>query len=62
MKDKKIDIENLMTIKNYASKEGVTASYIYKLIKQARMESYSIDGIQFIEVNRFPFLPVANRR
>lgn len=58
----KIEISNLMTIKNYALREGVTPSYIYKLIKEGKMNSFPIDGIQFIELNRFPSIPVANRR
>lgn len=58
----KIELNNLMTVKNYARREGVTPAYIYKLIKQSRMESLSIDGVQFIEVNKFPYLPVPNRR
>lgn len=58
----KIDIDSLMTIKNYALKEGVTPSYIYKLIKEGKMSCFLIDGVQFIEVNKFPSIPVANRR
>lgn len=58
----KIELTNLMTIKNYAKREGVTPAYIYKLIKQDRMASLSIDGIQFIEINKFPYIPVTNRR
>lgn len=58
----KVDINNLMTIKNYALKEVVTPSYIYKLIKEGKMSAFIIDGIQFIEVNKYPTLPVANRR
>jgi hypothetical protein len=58
----KIDINNLMTIKNYALKEGITPSYIYKLIKESKMQAFVIDGIQFIEVNKYPTIPVLNRR
>lgn len=58
----KVNIENLMTIKNYAIKEGVTPAYIYKLIKEGKMSSFSIDGYQFIETDKFPALPVVNRR
>ena len=58
----KIEITNLQTIKNYAKSEGVTPSYIYKLIKEGKMESFQIDGVQFIETNKFPTLPVVNRR
>ena len=58
----KVEIGNLLTIKNYAKNEGVTPSYIYKLIKEQKMSSFTIDGVQFIEVNKFPSIPVLNRR
>lgn len=58
----KVEINNLMTIKNYAMQEGVTASYIYKLAKEGKMSFFMIDGVHFVETNKFPSLPVANRR
>lgn len=58
----KIEIDNLMNVKNYANREGVTASYIYKLEKQGRMYLFQIDGVKFVEINKYPTLPVANRR
>ncbi|MEO8771855.1 MAG: hypothetical protein ABI402_17290 [Ferruginibacter sp.] len=45
----KIETNNLITIKNYAKKENVTTSYIYKLIKDGRMNSFAIDGVQFMQ-------------
>ena len=57
----KMEISKLMTIKNYALKENVTTSYIYKLIKDGRMSSFQIDGMQFIQVDRFPSIPVMPR-
>lgn len=51
-----------MTIKNYADKARVTTSYIYKLIKEGKMDSFQIDGIQFIQIDKFPSIPVLNRR
>jgi hypothetical protein len=51
-----------MTIKNYAGKENVTTSYIYKLIKEGKMNSFQIDGMQFIQVDKFPSIPVIPRR
>ena len=56
------DLSNLMSVKNYAGREKVTTSYIYKLIRENKMDSFSIDGIQFIEVDRFPTIPIVNRR
>ena len=58
----KVEIKNLMTIKNYALKEGVTPSYIYKLIKEGKMSAFEIDGVQFIENDKYPSIPVVNRR
>ena len=51
-----------MTIKNYAGREGVTPSYIYKLEKDGKMECFVIDGVKFIDIAKYPSLPVANRR
>ena len=58
----KIEIENLMTIKNYADSHDVTPSYIYKLIRNSIMDCIVIDSVQFIDTKRFPSIPVANRR
>lgn len=58
----KVDISNLMTVKNYAKREDVTTSYIYKLIKEGKMSSFVIDGMQFIQVNVYPSIPVIHRR
>jgi hypothetical protein len=51
-----------MNVKNYADKQGVTASYVYKLIKEKKMDCIIIDGIQFIDINKYKELPVTNRR
>jgi len=58
----KIDITSLLTIKNFAKKMDVTPAYIYKLIKQGRMESVNINNVQFININSYPDIPVMNRR
>jgi len=52
----------LKTIKNYALKEGVTPSYIYKLIKEQKMEIVAIDGVKFIDTSKFATIPIVNRR
>lgn len=59
---KEIKIEQLQTIKNYATNNGVTTSYIYKLIREGKMDSYAIDGVQFIRKDIYPIIPVTNRR
>jgi hypothetical protein len=58
----KVEIKNLKTIKNFALGEGVTPAYIYKLIKLGKMQSFEIDGIKFIEINKFPSIPAMIRR
>jgi len=50
-------IEALQTIKNYAYKLRVTPAYIYKLIKEERMTPVVIDGVFFIDTNKYPRIP-----
>ena len=57
MKPKIVNIENLQTIKHYAVLNNVTASYIYKLAKENKMEIVNIDGVQFVNANKYPVLP-----
>lgn len=52
----------LKTIKNFATGHSVTPSYIYKLVKEGRMELVTIDGVKFVDVKKFPTIPVLNRR
>ena len=58
----KVDSSNLITVKNYALQERVTPSYIYKLVKEGKMNFLSVDGVLFVELNKYPSLPVINRR
>lgn len=62
MKAKLIDITTLQTIKNYAVNQGVTQGYIYKLEREGKMETFMIDGVKFIQADKYPSIPVANRR
>lgn len=62
MKAKNIDITTLQTLKNYAVYHGVTPGYIYKLEREGRMETFMIDGVKFIQTDKYPVIPVANRR
>lgn len=52
----------LKTVKNFALGEGVTASYIYKLVKEGKMQLIMIDGVKFVDTAKFPSIPVTNRR
>lgn len=58
----KVDISNLLTIKNFALKERVTPAYIYKLIKEGKMEAVTVNEVQFINVKVYSTIPVLNRR
>ncbi|CAN5488883.1 hypothetical protein BH11BAC5_BH11BAC5_43110 [soil metagenome] len=62
MKSKQVDISILQTVKNYADSFGVTAAYIYKLVKEGRMELFEIDGVKFVDTMRYATIPVTNRR
>jgi len=52
----------LKTVKNFALGEGVTPSYIYKLVKENKMELVMIDGVKFVDTNKYNAIPVLNRR
>ena len=43
-------------------KEKVTSAYIYKLMKEEKMQPVMIDGVQFIDTVKYPTIPVTNRR
>lgn len=58
----KVEINSLQTVKNYARGEGVTPSYIYKLVKDGKMNFLMIDKVKFVEISKYPTLPVTNRR
>lgn len=57
-----INIENLQTVKNYAMANNITTSYIYKLVKEQKMRVLVIDGVQFVQTDKYPTIPVTNRR
>ena len=46
----------LKTIKNYALGNNVTPAYIYKLVKEHKLDAVIIDGVQFIDTKKFPSL------
>jgi hypothetical protein len=48
------DISKLKTIANYAAAQGVTTSYIYKLVKEQKIVTVEIDGVKFINVAQYP--------
>ncbi len=50
----KVDILTLKSIKTYALNNGVTSSYIYKLIKESKIKCVDIDGVKFIDITKYP--------
>lgn len=62
MSQQGVKISSLKTIKNFANQEGVTAAYIYKLISKGDMEPFIIDGVQFINTDKFPGIPAHIKR
>jgi hypothetical protein len=52
-----INTDDLLSIKSYASRENVTPSYIYKLVKEGKMKITLIDGVQFVDTKEFPVIP-----
>lgn len=52
----------LKTVKNFAVSFSVTPAYIYKLVKEGRMELVLIDGIRFVDTSVYKTIPVTNRR
>jgi hypothetical protein len=52
----KKELNNLKTIKNFALSKGWTASYIYKMIGENKVNSDAliiIDGVKFIDITKF---------
>jgi hypothetical protein len=52
----------LKTVKNFALGERVTPSYIYKLVKENKMDLVLIDGMKFVDTSKYATIPVVNRR
>jgi hypothetical protein len=52
-----IQTESMKTIASYAAMMKVTTSYIYKLIGQGKLKPVEIDGVKFIDINKYPKLP-----
>jgi len=43
---------NLITVANYASKEGITTAGAYKRIAQGKVKKEVIDGVIFVVVRK----------
>jgi hypothetical protein len=57
MKTPLTDLSALQTIKHYAALNNVTASYIYKLAKEQKLQIVNIDRVQFVNTKQYPVLP-----
>ena len=51
-----ISILTLKTVANYAKMNSVTASYIYKLVREKKLTFVVIDGVKFVDVEKYPTL------
>jgi hypothetical protein len=52
---KTVIIENLKTVNSFAKSMNITAAYIYKMVKEGKMQTIEIDGVQFIDVTNTKF-------
>lgn len=50
MKSLKLDRDKLKTVKTYAESEGITVQAVYKMIKEKRIKTDTIDGVVFIAI------------
>lgn len=48
----RIDTEKLLTVANFAAKQGYKRQRAYKLIEEGRLSIIEIDGIKFINKNK----------
>jgi hypothetical protein len=58
----KSNLKLLKTVKNFALKHKITPSYIYKLVRENRMNLVEVDGVKFVDTSKYPTIPVKNRR
>jgi predicted DNA-binding transcriptional regulator AlpA len=42
----------LIKVRTYADQNGFSVQYVYRLIKQGKVESEEIDGVKFIKVEK----------
>lgn len=55
-----VNIDNLQTVRNYARSHGnVSPTWIYFLVSQGKMESEIIDGVTFIDKEKYKIIPKA---
>ena len=57
-----VNMKWLKTVKNFALQHSVTPAYIYKLVKDGKMDLVLIDDVRFVDTSVYKSIPVANRR
>lgn len=50
MNSLKVDKTKLKTVKSYAELKGVSVQAVYKMVKEQRVDTETIDGVIFIKV------------
>ena len=47
---RKVNLDKLMTVRNYAEQKGMTTQYVYQLIKKGDIPSVKIGGTTLIDL------------
>jgi hypothetical protein len=50
MESTKVDRTKLLTITNYAKREGLTRQAVHYQIKEKQLETVKIDGVVFVRI------------
>lgn len=54
-------MNNLVKVRNYALYRGCTESYIYRLIRECKINSVEIDGVKFIRVSEEEYKQIKSK-
>ena len=49
----KQETENLLKVSSYAREMGISSTWVYKLAKAKKIEIITIDGVQFIDSEKY---------
>ena len=47
-------INHLKTVKSFAHDNKVSTAYVYKIIQQGKLQPVIIDGVNFIDISKYP--------
>lgn len=59
---KLLDPATLRTVSNYAKRVNRTPSHIYQLGKDKAIEFCYIDGVPFVDIGIYPYLPESEKK